>query len=230
MTAQSKFDWSIYVDATCAGLSVLIPIPILDWLSEEFFRRRIPGAVAKRQNVVLLREAKAELNKGQDFNLVQGCLILPFKGLYWLIKRISRKILYFLTIKEAADQLSFYWHKAFLVNYMLSVGHLADQETAFIARQALWQVLDDTQTSPLHQLAQQVIANSKQTLRSLRRFRRKDDDAMLQDQKSTMQANWADMETYLNHLAQSYQAIYQAIAEALAQDEANEGKGTTAKV
>ena len=35
----TDFDWLVYSDATFAGLSVLIPVPFLDALMEEYFRR-----------------------------------------------------------------------------------------------------------------------------------------------------------------------------------------------
>ena len=35
---NTTFDWLIYADATFAGLSVLIPIPIIDWIFENIFR------------------------------------------------------------------------------------------------------------------------------------------------------------------------------------------------
>jgi hypothetical protein len=39
---QSEFTWAIYGDATLAGLSALLPIPILDDVIEQRFRRRMP--------------------------------------------------------------------------------------------------------------------------------------------------------------------------------------------
>ena len=44
---SSGFDWRIYADATCAGLSVLIPLPFVDTAFETVFRRRIPGTIAR---------------------------------------------------------------------------------------------------------------------------------------------------------------------------------------
>ncbi|HMR66443.1 MAG TPA: hypothetical protein PKE64_20720, partial [Anaerolineae bacterium] len=45
----TDFDWGVYADATMAGLAVLVPIPILDWLLEEIFRRRMPQAIARQR-------------------------------------------------------------------------------------------------------------------------------------------------------------------------------------
>ena len=35
--AEVSFDWPMYADATFAGLSLLVPIPLLDWVFEQFF-------------------------------------------------------------------------------------------------------------------------------------------------------------------------------------------------
>ncbi|MCZ7528391.1 MAG: hypothetical protein M5U14_19695 [Acidimicrobiia bacterium] len=88
-----------------------------------------------------------------------------------LLKRIFRTILYFLTIKEASDLLSLYWHRAFLLDYMCKEGYLRDEETAVIAAEALRDILDRITTSPLNQLARQVLALPSHVLCSLRRVR-----------------------------------------------------------
>lgn len=47
-----------------AGLTVLVPIPILDWLLEEFFRRRMSRAIAQQHKQQLSSEVVTELNRG----------------------------------------------------------------------------------------------------------------------------------------------------------------------
>jgi len=45
----TEFDWIIYADATFAGLALLLPIPFVDGLIEAYFRRRMPGDIARRR-------------------------------------------------------------------------------------------------------------------------------------------------------------------------------------
>jgi len=207
--ADTTFHWSIYADATAAGLAVLIPIPILDWLFEEFFRRRMPATIAHRHQINLPAPIKRELNRGDaERGWLSTCLLLPLKGIYWFIKTLSKKILYFLTIKEAADQVSRYWHQAFLINYMFAAGHLSDKRSAKAARQAMWQVIEASQASPLLQLAQQVVSGTRHIMRSLFRLRRGQEDELIAAKKSEMRGLWVNFADYFAALAALYDQAY----------------------
>lgn len=47
---ETAFNWAIYAGATLAGLSVLIPLPLLDVAFEQLFRRRMPGSIARARS------------------------------------------------------------------------------------------------------------------------------------------------------------------------------------
>jgi len=211
---RTAFEWPIYANATFAGLSILIPILGVDWLFEEFFRRRIPTAVAKHRGHTLAPFAVRAINKGDPLtgeSCLRTCLTLPVILVYGLLKRLSRKLLYFLTIKEATDKISYYWHQAFLVDYMLLVGHLENEESALIARQAMDQVLQTTVTSPLHQLARQVATGTRHILKTLRRAKQGTEDEMVAQKKSLMIEHWGDFETYFKLVAANYEQLYHTI-------------------
>ncbi len=205
---RTGFDWPTYADATLAGLSILIPIPIVDWVFERFFRRRMPGAIARRHGRKLSPGVAAALNRDEG-NWLATCLTLPITGTIWLIKRVSRKILYFLTVKEATDQISYYWQRAFLIDYMLLAGHLDDAQAASTARQAMEDVLQTTAT-PLAQLARQVTSGTSNIWQTLRRARRGNEDAAIQQTRSEMNQNWGNFDAYFRLLAQHYEQAYQA--------------------
>lgn len=214
---NTAFDWAIYADATCAGLAVLIPIPIVDWLFEDFFRRRMPNAIAKRHGVKLADTVRDEFNRGDDTKtFLSSCLLLPLKGAYWLLKSVSKKILYFLTIKEAADQISLYWHQAFLIDHMIRAGQLEDREAAIIARRAMWALLEAKHTSPLRQLAQQVVAESNHVWRTLRDMRRGKEDEEIEERKVQIRRRWDEFKDYFETLAAAYADSY-TVQLALAQ-------------
>jgi hypothetical protein len=124
----TDFEWSRYADATLAGLSVLIPVPFVDDAFEAFFRRRIPGAVARSRGRTLSAEVRAVLDEEDGGR--GGCAALPARLVVGLFKRLSRKLLYFLTVKQAADSLSHYWYRAFLLDHMLASGHLDSADSA----------------------------------------------------------------------------------------------------
>ena len=205
---EQKFDWRIYADATFAGLAVLIPIPIIDSIFEGFFRRRMPGVIARVRNRAVSDETLKALGETEGCTPL-GCLIWPFKQLFALLVKISRKILYFLTIKEASDKLSLYWHRAYLIDYMMAHHYLADDRPVIIARQALTATLSNTDTSPVVQLAKQVVGNSHHILRSLWQVaRRKEQDEMLNDQATLIGKRWSEYADYWEKLEARFEQMY----------------------
>ena len=207
--SPAGFDWSLYADATFAGLAVLVPLPVLDWLLERFFRRRMAPAIARRHGQVLPPPVRAEL-AGAQRSCVASCLGLLVGATIGLVKRISRKLLYVLTIKDATDQLSFYWQRAFLLDHMIAAGHLESPESARLARLAMEQVLASS-PSPFRGLAQQVIAGSRHILRTLLTARNGREDDVVRRTEARMRQDWSTFAEYLAALAARYDQVYQEL-------------------
>lgn len=200
---DEKFDWAIYVDATLAGLAILIPIPLVDVLFEWIFKRRMPQVIAKRNGRTLLPETVQQINQS-NFSCT-GCLLWPLQLVWLLLKRTYRTILYFLTVKEATDKLSYYWHRAYLLDKMIARGDLDNREEAALAAEALHQVLESITTSPLTQLAQEVIGNVRHIVRSSWRWlRRKQEDEMMSRTRSQMATAWRDLSGYFAQVGAEY--------------------------
>lgn len=211
-TVQTHFDWAIYADATFAGLSPLIPIPVVDWIFEALFRARMPGSIAKRNGRPLKRATINEINRLPQ-TCLQTCLGLPILLTFGILKEVSEKIFYFMTIKEAGDKLSFYWQRAFLLNHMLALGHLDSMDTTITAVHALNQVLATTAVSPLNQLAQQTVRNSRHIFRTLRRARQSPETADANETRSRMAQAWDNFADYFNELAQKYDQRFAQLEE-----------------
>ncbi len=226
VSQDEKFDWPIYVDATLAGLAILIPIPLLDVLFEWLFKRRMPKAIAKRNGRFLSPNIIRQLNQS-EFSCL-SCLLWPLALVWLLLKRTYRTILYFLTVKDASDKLSYYWHRAYLLNYMMQRGDLNGEEEAALAAQALQKVLNSLTTSPLTQLAQQVVSNVRHILRSSWRWlRRKQEDEMMRQTRSQMANAWRDLSGYFAEVAAQYQTALdqlhiERLQESLAIEQAGE--------
>jgi hypothetical protein len=213
----TAFDWAVYGNATLAGLSVLIPIPFLDSAFEWFFSRQILPSLITRRGYQPSLPALVELEKdGRPW--YAGCVFWPVSFTWSLLKRLSKKILYFLTVKEATDKLSYYWHRAFLLDYMLQLGHLDDPNAASLGRMALTHTLNTAGISPLTQLARQTAAAPGHIFRSLRRARRGQVDAELQAKRNLISQAWDGFGDYLDGLAERYDRAYaQALQTRLAQ-------------
>lgn len=201
---QTAFIWPIYADATLAGLSVLFPLPLIDWALEEHFRQRMPAGIARYHQQTLSPEVQQTLNQSRGCLGMSVLLIakIPIK----LVKRLSRKFFYVLSIKEASDKLSFYWQRAFLLNYMLQAGHLETEESAVQANQAMNQTLQST-PSPLTSLTKAIVRNRSSVFALLRGARQGKSKGKV-TQMQTWLEQWAKQETFLSSLAVKYRDSY----------------------
>jgi hypothetical protein len=200
----TEFDWSRYADATLAGLSVLIPIPFVDDAFEAFFRKRIPGAVAGSRGRTLSGEVRAVLEEDAGGG---GCAALPARLVVGLFKRLSRKLLYFLTVKQATDRLSYYWYRAFLVDHMLASGHLESADSARVARQAMEELLATT-AGPLPRLARQMVTGMRNVWPALRRARHGEESDEVRETRNQLERRWNELAEHLNAVAARYDDAY----------------------
>ena len=204
---STKFDWAIYADATLAGLSVLIPFPFLDGITENFFRRRMAPAIANQHAKPLSPETITLLNHDKKgfWRKVGGCLLLPFTLTIGFLLQLSRKIFYFLTVKKAVDALNYYWQRAFLLNHMMEMGHLDDEAMVASADSALETVLDANSTSPLTNLALKIINSPRKIVRGVRKARRGEDDAVIEEKRAEMSLAWDGFGEHLRSLRKQYE-------------------------
>ena len=209
LPAPAEFDWLIYADATFAGLSLLIPFPLVDLAFEWYFRQRIGPVIGRRHGRPLSSAVIQQLNKGEG--CLGGCLSWPFKLTFELLKRLSRKILYFLTVKEATDQLSYYWHRAFLLDYMVRQGYLDGNADSQTAVDALNDILAQPDISPLNQLANSIVTGASHIFRTLRRVRGGQEDEVVKNTRSLMARTWEEFSDYFEELTAEYEQIYQTL-------------------
>jgi hypothetical protein len=218
---RTRFDWIIYADATFAGLSVLVPIPLLDVAFEQLFRRRMPGVIGKRNGRSLPKETIRELNR-QPSGWLQSCLGWPILILFTFLKRLYRTILYFLTIKDASDNLSLYWHRAFLLDSMIRSGYVDDPATMPIAAEALRQLLAEITTSPLTRLAQDIVGSASHIFTTLGRvIRRGEEDEVVAQTKERMATIWSSYDEYFAEVAAHYEERYRQLLRDAATAETN---------
>lgn len=213
----TDFDWLVYADATFAGLAILIPVPFVDSLLEEYFRRRMPRNIARRRGRALSPAVLREVNRRRAGGCLDGCLMLPLNLILYVLRNLYRTVVYVLSVYDASEKLSYYWHRAFLLDYMLGRGHLDDAQRAADASLAMQRALDATQTSPMLNLAAEVIEFGRENIRGLMRAiyrfaRRREDTAAMKRKRQTVAERWAEFHDYLVELAGRYDAAYEAVA------------------
>lgn len=209
----TDFDWVVYADATFAGLSVLLPTLFVDALLEEYFRRRMPRDIARRRGRVLSKAAIREVNRMRDGGFMRGCLLWPVDLIIYLVQNIYRTLIYLFTIVDAADKLSLYWHRAFLLDYMIAHDHLDTADHAAVSAEAMRRVLRTTKTSPVRNLAQETIDFAARHVRGLFRavfrfLRRKEQTAEFRRERQTIATRWAEFHDYFVDLAATYEKTY----------------------
>jgi hypothetical protein len=148
----------------------LLPIPFLDLVLEAIFRHRIAPTIATRRGVEVAPAHLLRLGRGGGLLTVRGCLLLPVKAALWVLKRVFRKLVYVLSVADAASALSAYWHRAHLVDHILRQGHLETHGEA--ALRAFARTVEQADTSPLTGLARQAIGNVHRVLGLLLEARR----------------------------------------------------------
>jgi hypothetical protein len=203
---SGPFEWRVFADATGAGLSALIPLPLLDLAFEAFFRRNMPRTIARWRGVAVDREVAAALGQG-SFDLLsgEGCLKLPLLAAFWFLKRLSRKIVYVLAVKEAAQQLSAYWHRAYLQDYLLTSGRLQRHPESAIG--LFNQTLDEADTDSLGAVGRQVAGSVGSALGTLIRARRGRTEGAMDRQRALVSEQWSLMERALRLTVQHFEAL-----------------------
>lgn len=207
----TRFDWSIYADATLAGLSVLVPAPFVDDALEGYFRKRMPRRIAAARGRTLPDEVEAELRE-EGSGWGAALLRMPVTLTVGLVKRISRKVLYFLTVKAATDALSHYWHRAFLLDHALAAGHLENAASARIARRAMDGVLTKT-SGPLRQLARQLVTRVQDVPQLLRRAREGHEEEAMRQASGPLEEQWEENAGYLKTVAARYDEAFRQLQQ-----------------
>jgi hypothetical protein len=212
----SLFDWRIYADATCAGLSVLIPLPLVDLVFETIFRRRIPGKIAKVRDSEVSPATRIQLARPvNDALSLSGCLAVPFMIVRYVLRRLWRKIIYIFSVKDATTALTEYWHRAYLIDHMTRAGHLGPDADTDLAVRVFRQVLNEIDPSPLTGLARQTVANAGHVLRVLARARRLGAAEVTKSFGEVFSSHWNVASESLVATSRRYNAAYAAALDLL---------------
>lgn len=210
--AATDFNWLVYADATFAGLAVLIPVPFVDLAVEELFRRRMPRDIAWINGRLLPEPLVRQLNRRRPARPLMGCLLLPFRAILYLFRNIFRTILYALSVADATENLGYYWHRAFLLDYAIRAGHMDTAAQSQAASAAIDKTMLEITTSPFTQLAQQIISDWARQLVRLRTYirylRTREESERVVETRETMATAWKDYRDYLLAVGAKYDANF----------------------
>ena len=107
---------SLVTYAVLTGLTPLIPVPVVDDLVKGYFRRRLVRAQAAARGRALSEEEVAALTEEPSEGFWSGCAV---QAVVYPLKKIFRKVFFFLEWKRAADLTSQTYHFGYLVGCAL---------------------------------------------------------------------------------------------------------------
>lgn len=215
-----SFDWPVYVDATLAGLSVLIPVPFVDNIMEIVFARRMIGAIAQRRKVELSAQRISMVNNRLTCcGMILACFYFPIFVILELVISLFRILVYCWTIKKSTDALTYYWQRAFLMDYMLQRGYVStkDPDQAEAAIVCMERLLDEVAQSPLTRLARKIIYAPCRIGFSIMWYmcccccccccggKNGGKDGSIGQAEATMSESWTNFGAYLTSLAERYE-------------------------
>lgn len=160
------------------SLTPLVPMPFLDDWAERWVHRRLV------RETLRLRGFEAELWHLEvlvwdgDLGQSRGCLyplVLAFKLVLYVLKKIFRKLLIFLLVKDCVDHFSSAFHQGYLLHVAFERGvvdaqALAGGERLIAVRQAILTTCEAVDARPIDQLVRRVLLKSRRALLSTARL------------------------------------------------------------
>ena len=107
---------TLVTHAVLTGLTPLIPVPLVDDLVKNYFRKRLVRSLAASAGRALSEEELDALAAERGGGCLGGCVTTV---LVYPLKAVFRKLFYFLEWKRAADLTSRTYHFGYLVGHAL---------------------------------------------------------------------------------------------------------------
>jgi hypothetical protein len=157
-----------------AGLTPLVPVPFLDDRIHDAVKRRMVQEIADDEGVAVSRDVRDAL-AGVESERGRGCVGWGMwalrKSVFLILKlfrKIYRKILIFLAIKEGVDTASRAFHEGYLLHVGLAqVGRgTLGRDEALNLRAGIEQVLQRVDPRPINQAVGRIFGGSKDLLKT----------------------------------------------------------------
>jgi hypothetical protein len=166
-TTEAGNQRSLVMHAILVGLTPLIPVPVLDDLTKNYFRKRLVRTLAASHGRSLSDEELNALATERERGCVSGCLLT---ALVYPLKSVFRKVFYFLEWKRAVDLTSRTYHFGYLVNYALQRGEerpsILDLRRAADVNEAIQAVCLTAPIKPVESAIGGTLRQSRRILRA----------------------------------------------------------------
>lgn len=154
--------------AVFVGLTPLIPVPLVDDLAQSYFRRRLVRMLAASHGRQLSPEDfEALASERGGGGCLRGCAV---QAVVYPLKKVFRKVFFFLEWKRAADLTSQTYHYGYLLNYALQPreggGPIISLRGAGEVREAIEAVCREAPIKPVESAVGGTFRQSKRVLQS----------------------------------------------------------------
>ena len=169
-TSPAPWRQTLILYSTMAGMCKFIPIPFVDDIVQGFVVRRMIRVLLAEHGIVADTEALERLTRERP-----GC---PLGCIYTLvlypIKKILKKILFFLAFKDFADESSKWFHRGYLVQYaaqaeLLTARTMTSEHLQWPVALAIEETLQETDTKRFTQIIRRAWSGSRASLRAVSR-------------------------------------------------------------
>lgn len=166
MTSQKKTSEIISSHSILTGLTPIIPIPFADDLAKTYFQERMIKKLAENYGQSLTNEDLKILSSEEKKGCLSGCLTTI---LFYPLKKLFRKIFFFLEWKRAIDTVSLSYHKGYLLEYALEEG-LFQPKGVYSSNQirgAIDATCREVGTNPIEKAVKATFDHSKEAVKNL---------------------------------------------------------------
>lgn len=212
----------IVAHSLLSGLCPLIPLPLLDDWARDLLRRKLVGRLTGSGGFPLAEDQVKVLANGISSTgpggCLVGCLVRPLIFLSQLIfRKLMRKILFFLTLRDTVNTFSDTFHEGYLVRHAIERGALASvgsgqpvaptrggrpvDPQVLAVRQSIERSVRATDTRPVTSLVGSLLGGSRRSLmltarrmaRLVRRGRRADEQKLSEQLREEGEARLGDL-------------------------------------
>jgi hypothetical protein len=161
MALEATTQRRILQHSVLSALALLIPVPFVDDMVVDYFRRRLVRRLGEERGMAIPEEDVRTLADDESKGCLPGCLGAV---VLYPIKKIFRQIFFFLEWKRATDIVSTVYHRGVLLDWAMEQGRLGPKSAAEV-RAAIDAVLAETPVGPVEMAVRGVFNQSKSVLK-----------------------------------------------------------------
>jgi uncharacterized protein (DUF697 family) len=156
---------SVVTYSVMGGLCPLIPVPFIDDIILSVIRKRMVASLCQAHQLSPSKAAIKALSKEKS-GCALGCL---FSVVAYPVKKILKKVFFFLSIKGAVDTTSTMLHRGYLLNHclvsgVLNAATLEDQASLLRVQTSIVTACDHVDPRPINQILKRVFGASRALL------------------------------------------------------------------